>query len=174
MAAARCAPSQLSFCSHLSPPLFVESLKISVYLCLKCCRSSWNMSTLLFLLLALYCRTTIGAPFKNITGTQFISTWVSVQSGRTTKDILYNSVGTLVLCVWNSVHLNIPAVREDKWVTYRRKTKWIIAALLAPELLVFTAFQQWLEVRKFLRELKSIHAERPSEVRIHTITWKNY
>jgi len=122
------------------------------------------MLTLLLVLLFLGRRAAFAAPFQNLTDTQLTSNWESGPSGRGTTDILYNSTCTLVLCVWNSVHLNIPAVREDKWVTYRRKIKWVVIALLAPELLVFTAFQQWLAARKFLRELKRVQDERAPEV----------
>jgi len=34
--------------------------------------------------------------------------------------------------------------------------KWLFAALFAPEIVVFTAFQQWLTAKLFLKELIKI------------------
>lgn len=127
------------------------------------------MSHLLLLLLAIHSRATFATSFQNLTYTQSTVPWTSKPSGRGTLNIIYNSACTLALCVWNSVHLNIPAVRENEWTTYRRQAKWVIIALLAPELLVFTAFQQYLAARKFLKELRSAYAELPSEVSMRAI-----
>jgi hypothetical protein len=146
------------------PVLFLRRTRKSFFLLSKHCQSSYKMLTLLLVLLFLGRRAAFAAPFQNLTDTQLTSNWESGPSGRGTTNILYNSACTLALCVWNSVHLNISAVRENKWVTYRRKIKWVFIALLAPELLVFTAFQQWLAARKFLRELKCVQDERAPEV----------
>lgn len=143
---------------------FRENLENIAYPCSNHCQFGSNMSTLILLLLTIHGRTVIAAPFQNTTDTRLTSTWKSDPPGRGTTGILYNSACCLALCIWNSVHLNIPVMREGRWVTYRRKTKWVIIALLAPELLVFTAFQQWLAARKFLRELKYIQDERKPEV----------
>jgi hypothetical protein len=61
-----------------------------------------------------------------------------------------------VLCVWTSIHLNIPPPRESAWLAWRRKLKWVVIALFMPEAAVFTAFQQWLIATSFLKELKRI------------------
>jgi uncharacterized protein VirK/YbjX len=61
----------------------------------------------------------------------------------------------LGICVWTSIHLNIPP-KEARWKAWRRKLKWLFIALFAPELVVFTAFQQWLTAKIFLKELIQI------------------
>lgn len=122
------------------------------------------MFTLLLLLLAIHSQVSSASTFQNLTDAQSTAPWSSSPSGRGTLNIIYNSAGTLALCVWNSVHLNIPAVREKESATYRRQIKWVIIALLAPKLLVFTTFQQYLAARKFLRELRTAYAELPPEV----------
>ena len=155
------------FTSPLSTRFSCERLEDLALVMPKNCQPCYKMLTFMLFFLLLHSRTTIAAPFQNLTDTKLTLNWESGPSGRGSADILYNSACTLALCVWNSVHLNIPAVREDKWDTYRRKIKWVIIALLAPELLVFTAFQQWLAARKFLEELRHIQGERAPEVGTH-------
>jgi hypothetical protein len=85
------------------------------------------------------------------------SQWVDDPSGRGTWNLLYSCGFTLVLCVWTSIHLNVPPPRESAWLGWRRKLKWVVIALFAPEIVVFTAFQQWLTARLFLKELEKLH-----------------
>jgi hypothetical protein len=79
-------------------------------------------------------------------------------------EILHGCVATLVLCVWNSIHINIAAFRESLRDTLFRKVRWVIVALLAPEAIVFTAFQQWLTAKAFLRELKKLWEEKSLKI----------
>jgi hypothetical protein len=66
-------------------------------------------------------------------------------------------LSTLGLCVWKSLHLNVPAMDESDWRKYLRKLKWVAIALLAPEIVVFAGFEQWLSARHFLKRLHRIH-----------------
>ncbi|KAL2214363.1 hypothetical protein CC79DRAFT_1328290 [Sarocladium strictum] len=91
--------------------------------------------------------------------------WVDSPNDRGTFNIISNCVLTLVLCVWTSIHLNIPAVqdgaspgsipnahREEKvdapfsW----KKIKYVILALIMPEVVAAVAFNQWLEQRSLM------------------------
>lgn len=88
----------------------------------------------------------------------------------------------MVLCVWTSVHLNIP---EHKSIRGRmrsgphrdlRRTQWcrrlgmILLGLFAPEVTAWVAFEQNRAARKLYREMKSIlgelHDERPIQGRM--------
>ncbi|KAH9209043.1 hypothetical protein DL95DRAFT_310758, partial [Leptodontidium sp. 2 PMI_412] len=89
--------------------------------------------------------------------TAIASSWVSEPQGRGTWNLLYSCVFTLVLCVWTSVHLNVPGFGETAWQMYRRKAKWVLIALFAPEFVVYCAFQQWFTARVFLKELQKLH-----------------
>ncbi|KAH6699756.1 hypothetical protein BKA61DRAFT_530072, partial [Leptodontidium sp. MPI-SDFR-AT-0119] len=89
--------------------------------------------------------------------TAIASSWVSEPQGRGTWNLLYSCVFTLVLCVWTSVHLNVPGFGETTWQMYRRKAKWVLIALFAPEFVVYCAFQQWFTARMFLTELQKLH-----------------
>jgi hypothetical protein len=61
--------------------------------------------------------------------------------------LLYSCVFTLFLCVCTAVHLNVPPENEGKFAFYRRKTKWVLIALLAPEVVLYTAWSQWRDAR---------------------------
>ncbi|KAH7418530.1 hypothetical protein BKA64DRAFT_701046 [Cadophora sp. MPI-SDFR-AT-0126] len=89
--------------------------------------------------------------------TTIAPSWVSEPRGRGTWNLLYSCVFTLVLCIWTSVHLNVPGYGETAWQMYRRKAKWVLIALFAPEFVVYCAFQQWFTARMFLRELQKLH-----------------
>ncbi|PMD43237.1 hypothetical protein L207DRAFT_563960 [Hyaloscypha variabilis F] len=88
-------------------------------------------------------------------GTEVAPLWVDDPAGRGTWGLLYSCTFTLGICVWTSIHLNIPP-KESRWKAWRRKLKWLFIALFAPELVVFTAFQQWLTAKIFLKELIQI------------------
>lgn len=102
------------------------------------------------------------APVQNLTilDSEVSPAWVPSPPGRCTWDILHGCVATLVLCVWNSIHTNIATFREPLRVTLLRKARWVFVPLLAPEAIVFTAFQQWLNAKAFLRELRKLWEEK--------------
>jgi len=111
-----------------------------------------------FFYLLQYIRPALAAPLQIITAlnTEFAPSWVDDPSGRGTWNLLYSCVFTLGLCVWSAIYLNDPSRHESVWQGWRRKVKWVVIALFAPELVVFVAFYQWLTVRCFLKELKKI------------------
>ena len=55
------------------------------------------------------------APLQNYTSSSNATapTWVSAPSGRGTWGILGSCLSTLGLCVWKSLHLNVPAMDES-------------------------------------------------------------
>jgi hypothetical protein len=85
--------------------------------------------------------------------TVFISSWMPPAKVRGTSDVLWSCVVTLSLCVYTAIHLNVPPADEGYFAFWRRKTKWVLLAIFAPEIVVYTAFQQWSEAKKTIREL---------------------
>ena len=65
--------------------------------------------------------------------------WKDSPTARGTFDILSSCIITLVLCVWTAVHLNV-APPEKYWRFLLRKTGWLLLALLAPEMVAYTAW----------------------------------
>ena len=65
--------------------------------------------------------------------------WRSSPNTRSTLDILSTCIITLLLCVWTAVHLNI-SQPASVWRPRLRKFGWLVLALLAPEIVVYTAW----------------------------------
>lgn len=65
--------------------------------------------------------------------------WKPSPNTRGTFDILSTCVITMLLCVWTAVHLNIPPP-GSVWKPRLRKFGWLILALLAPEMVAYTAW----------------------------------
>jgi hypothetical protein len=124
------------------------------------------MSMLLAILFFRPINIALAAPVQNLTAlnTVVAPSWVDDPAGRGTWNLLYSCVFTLTLCVWTSIHLNVPALGETTVVTWRRKWKWVVIALLAPEAVVFAAFQQWLAAFVFLKELNRLADEASPKV----------
>lgn len=66
--------------------------------------------------------------------------WKASPTKRGTFDILTTCIITMLLCVWTAVHLNIPSPDEGFWKPKFRKTGWLILALIAPEMVAYTAW----------------------------------
>jgi hypothetical protein len=85
--------------------------------------------------------------------------WVSAPPTRGTFEILYSCTFTLALCVYSAIHLNIPT-KESLFSYYRRKTKWVLVALFAPEVVLYIAWYQWHQARQFCRTFNAIVARK--------------
>ena len=79
--------------------------------------------------------------------------WVAEPEQRGNWKILYSCTFTLALCVWTAIHLNVPAPGESNFRQFLRKGKWVILAVFAPELAVFTARQQFFLARQICHQL---------------------
>jgi hypothetical protein len=109
-----------------------------------------------FLVSLIYVKHIQAAPVQNITAlrTEVAPLWVDDPSGRGTWSLLSSCTFTLGICVWNSIHLNLPSQGERSWVRWARKVKWLFIAILAPEFILVIAFQQWMIASDFLKKLK--------------------
>jgi hypothetical protein len=108
--------------------------------------------------------------FGNLSDTTAI-VWQPASETRGTFSILSSCAITLILCAWTAVHLNIPEqpnskerpyLRKAKWlskflpkphilVPVLRKAGWLVLGLLAPELVAFTAWYQYVEAKRTAR-----------------------
>lgn len=75
--------------------------------------------------------------------------WVDEPLKRGTWRILYSCVFTLSLCVYKSIHLNVPSMNEGQWKPFLRKVIWVIIAILVPEIVLFNALEQYQQARYF-------------------------
>ncbi|KAK0390064.1 hypothetical protein NLU13_3637 [Sarocladium strictum] len=96
-----------------------------------------------------------------------VARWVSSPDERGTFNVLSDCILTLVLCVWTAIHLNIPKAREAGGSSRKRhrdvaedddgpsflwkKVKYVVLALIMPEVVAAIAFNQWLEHRSLMK-----------------------
>lgn len=97
-------------------------------------------------------------PTQNLTAlrSEFAPAWVSEPTSRGTWNLLYSCLFTLTLCVWSAIHLNIPPQGERQRTQLLRKVKWVLIAIFAPEVALFTAGQQLYQARVLCKELNAI------------------
>jgi hypothetical protein len=112
-----------------------------------------------------YSKTAIAAPVANLTAlqTEIAPAWVADPSGRGTWSLLYSCLFTLLLCVYTAIHLNVPPAGETKFRLWLRQVKWAAIAVLAPEIVVYTALEQWMYARRFLIKLRELAGENKDE-----------
>ncbi len=99
----------------------------------------------------------IQANKDNQTALQTISApaWVSAAEFRGTMAILQTCVLALFACVYTALHLNVPP-KTDFLSTLATKTKWVIMALLAPEVVLYMAADQLVQALRLKKELKRL------------------
>ena len=84
--------------------------------------------------------------------------WVLPSEIRGTSSILWSCLVTLVACIYTALHLNVPN-KQGKWAQLFAKVNWVLSALLAPEVLIYIALNQFLEAQRLRRELRLIAAK---------------
>ncbi|TAQ90572.1 hypothetical protein B7494_g1095 [Chlorociboria aeruginascens] len=129
------------------------------------------MSQFLFITYLLTRR--VDAAPTNITAlrTEIAPMWVDDPPGRGTWSLVYSNVFTILVCVYTAIHMNIPPIGDTNLMCWARKIKWVIIAIFAPEIVVFTAFLQWLKARTFLAKLLKIVSENenPNVMNFHEL-----
>ena len=84
--------------------------------------------------------------------------WVLSSEIRGTSSILWSCLVTLVACIYTALHLNVPD-KQGRRAQLFAKANWVLSALLAPEVLIYVALNQFLEARRLRRELRLIAAK---------------
>ncbi|KIV84738.1 hypothetical protein PV11_00498 [Exophiala sideris] len=79
--------------------------------------------------------------------------WMSEPNVRGTFELLRSCLITLSLCVYTAVHLNVPST-TTKGKLLVAQVKWILCGMFAPELVVFTAWSQWVSARELMRTVQ--------------------
>lgn len=88
--------------------------------------------------------------------------WVNDPDGRGTFTILSSCILTLSLCVYTSIHLNVRPYKQTELQSWVETTKWVFFGILAPELMVFVAWRQYMSARaldQIVNSLKERSAE---------------
>ena len=120
---------------------------------------------------------TASAPVSN---PPYVS-WQKSPNLRGTWDLLISCAFTLVICVYSTVHLNLPGDEPRcRWCRvwwHLRKPGWIAIGILAPEIVVYTAWRQWVSARALTNEMGSIvnkvlHLREIALVAISLTSWQ--
>ena len=75
--------------------------------------------------------------------------------GRGTISLLLQCFSTIVLCVYTSLHLNVPRKTLGFWASLRRKSIAIVVCVLAPELFTLFAIRQRLDAKRLTTLVKT-------------------
>jgi hypothetical protein len=89
--------------------------------------------------------------------------WATAANIRGIKDLLWASILTLSICVYTVVHLNVPPPDEGRVGFIIRKTKCVFISILAPEISLAMAIQQWLVARALSKDLTKLWNDSHSE-----------
>lgn len=98
---------------------------------------------------------------SNSTSTVITVGWVEDAPQRGTLSIITSCILTMGLCVWSALHLNIPPKIEKTARCWTRNFRWMLLGLFAPELVVFTAWRQYISAKTLQLRVNSYSADLP-------------
>lgn len=84
--------------------------------------------------------------------------WVTEPRYRGTAAILKSCLLTLSLCVYSILQLNVSGFGESQFSVFLRKTKWTAIALVTPEVVILSAFMQYIQAKQLVAALTSAHS----------------
>jgi hypothetical protein len=90
----------------------------------------------------------MGNPENNITtpnNPPFL--WVEGPKQRNTFGILSFCFSTTIICVWSTLHFDIPTARHGSTRRFFLRVSWLLVALLVPEALLCAAIHQRIDAR---------------------------
>ena len=96
--------------------------------------------------------------------------WVPEPKQRGTFGIISFCLSTLIICIWSTLHFNIPIRRYTATRRFLIQVSWMFIALLAPEFLLFLAITERSNAGILLRKVQKFHPRlvRPGMlVRVH-------
>ncbi|KAK5653451.1 hypothetical protein OQA88_8937 [Cercophora sp. LCS_1] len=82
---------------------------------------------------------------------------------RGTSDILFSCLLTLFACIYTALHLNVPKRSSSSYGLFTTKCLWSLAALAAPEVVLFYASHQFFEARSLVKELQFLARNQEAE-----------
>ena len=95
-------------------------------------------------------------PALATTNNTIVSGWVEDPDGRGTFTIASSCVLTLSLCVYTAIHLNVRPYKMTELQSWTETTKWVVFGILAPELVVFVAWRQYVSAMALDRIVRGL------------------
>ena len=83
--------------------------------------------------------------------------WEGEPKKRGTYGIISFCFSTLIICIWSTLHFNIPIRRYTATRRLFVQVFWMFIALLAPELLLFLAINEMVTARNLLKKVLKFH-----------------
>jgi hypothetical protein len=71
--------------------------------------------------------------------------WVEEPNQRGTFGILSFCLSTMTICVWSTVHIDIPNTRHSSTRSYLYHALWTLITLIAPEFLLYLAINESIQ-----------------------------
>ena len=84
--------------------------------------------------------------------------WVEDPNGRGTFGLVVSCLSTLLHCVYSAMHLNLPMHHESSARYVWRYFKWALIGVLGPELVVWTAWRQYVSAHALRHEIREMKA----------------
>lgn len=86
---------------------------------------------------------------------------IDTDSGRTTLDIIWSCLATILSCAWVSIHPNVPPPGSHRYAATANRIIMLMIVLFAPEFVVMVAYGEWASARKLVKEHSNVpgHSE---------------
>ncbi|KAH6667957.1 hypothetical protein B0J14DRAFT_676103 [Halenospora varia] len=82
--------------------------------------------------------------------------WTEMPNRRGTIDIIWSCLLVAFTSVWTVLHLNLPAKNEGVRTVVARKFRWVVMAILAPDLVTLYSSAQWKRARESVQHMHSL------------------
>jgi hypothetical protein len=119
--------------------------------------TSWSHSLLSDLLFILICKQMEIPTTNTTTPSNPPYLWIGQPKQRTTFGILSFCFTTLIICVWSTLHFNIPTKRHTATRRFVLQVSWMVIALLAPEFLLYLAINERIRAGTLLKKALEFH-----------------
>jgi len=83
--------------------------------------------------------------------------WIGPPKQRTTFGILSVCLTTTIICVWSTLHFNIPSRPHTPIRRFFLQVPWVVVALLAPEVLLFMALSERIDATALMKSALEFH-----------------
>ena len=78
---------------------------------------------------------------------------------RSTLKIVSLCYSTLLICIWKTLHFNVPTSRYSTTRRLFLQVSWMVIALYAPEILLFLAINEWISAKTLLKRVLVLHSD---------------
>lgn len=127
-----------------------------------------NVLPMLWTILSVQTHLASGLPLTATTSSTTITEgWVADPPQRGTFSIITSCILTMGLCIWSALHLNIPSKGQGTVQFWLQNVKWMLVGLLAPELVIFAAWRQYISARTLQHKINGLGV---SKTKLSSIT----